>query len=143
MTFKIVFLQPRRTISSHFFQIFTKIIFWRDSCEFPAIKYLYCLSQTLSDTILERGTPGWIWSPHFSKIIIYKPKMQKRGNLKGEPSFIIFRNKISTHPLVNRNRKDQFSSVQPLSRVWLFATPLHVRLLCPSPTPRVHWNSYP
>ena len=32
--------------------------------------------------------------------------MQKRGNLKGEPSFIIFRNKISTHPLVNRNRKD-------------------------------------
>ena len=39
----------------------------------------------------------------------------------------------------------QFSSVQSLSRVWLFATHglQHARLLCPSPTPRVYSNSCP
>ena len=35
------------------------------------------------------------------------------------------------------------SSVQLLSRVWLFATPWHARPPCPSPTPRVHSNSCP
>ena len=39
--------------------------------------------------------------------------------------------------------KVQFSSVQLLSRVWLFATPRieHARPPCPSPTPGVHSNS--
>ena len=39
----------------------------------------------------------------------------------------------------------QFSSVQSLSRVRLFATPKlqHARPLCPSPTPGVHPNSCP
>ena len=37
----------------------------------------------------------------------------------------------------------QFSSVQPLSHVQLFATPWIARPPCPSPTPRVHSNSYP
>ena len=39
----------------------------------------------------------------------------------------------------------QFSSVQLLSCVWLFATPesQHTRLPCPSPTPGVHPNSCP
>ena len=39
----------------------------------------------------------------------------------------------------------QFSSVQSLSRVWLFATCelQHARPPCPSPTPRVHLNSHP
>ena len=39
----------------------------------------------------------------------------------------------------------QFSSVQSLSRVWLFATPRrqHDRHLCPSPTPRIYSNSCP
>ena len=41
--------------------------------------------------------------------------------------------------------KVQFSSVQLLSRVWLFATPRieHARPPCPSPTPGVHSNSRP
>ena len=40
---------------------------------------------------------------------------------------------------------DEFSSVQPLSRVRLFATPWtqHTRPPCPSPTPRVHPNPCP
>ena len=40
--------------------------------------------------------------------------------------------------------KVQFSSVQLLSRVWLFATPRieHARPPCPSPTPGVHSNSF-
>ena len=39
----------------------------------------------------------------------------------------------------------QFSSVQSLSLVWLFATPesQYARPPCPSPTPRVHWDSRP
>ena len=39
----------------------------------------------------------------------------------------------------------QFSSVQSLSRVWLFATPWIVarQAPCPSPTPRTHSNSRP
>ena len=41
----------------------------------------------------------------------------------------------------------QFSSVQSLSRVWLFATPwcqaMHARPPCLSPTPRVYSNSCP
>ena len=39
----------------------------------------------------------------------------------------------------------QFSSVQSLSRVWLFATPWsqQARPPCPSPSPRVHSNSHP
>ena len=39
----------------------------------------------------------------------------------------------------------QFSSVQSLSRVWLFVTHglQHTRLPCPSPTPRAHSNSCP
>ena len=39
----------------------------------------------------------------------------------------------------------QFSSVQSLSRVWLFATheSQHMRPLCPSPTAGVHSNSCP
>ena len=40
----------------------------------------------------------------------------------------------------------QFSSVQSLSRVWLFVTPWttqHARPPCPSPTPRVYPNSCP
>ena len=39
----------------------------------------------------------------------------------------------------------QFSSVQSLSHVWLFATPWlqHARPPCPSPTPRVDSNSCP
>ena len=39
----------------------------------------------------------------------------------------------------------QFSSVQSLSHVWLFATHelQHARPPCPSPTPRVHSNSCP
>ena len=39
----------------------------------------------------------------------------------------------------------QFSSVQLLSRVWLFATPWmqHARPPCPSPTPGVHPDSRP
>ena len=39
----------------------------------------------------------------------------------------------------------QFSSVQSLSRVWLFATPWiqHTRPPCPSPTPGVHSDSRP
>ena len=39
---------------------------------------------------------------------------------------------------------DQFSSLQLLSHVWLFATPWtkHARLPCPSPTPRAYSNSY-
>ena len=39
----------------------------------------------------------------------------------------------------------QFSSVQSLSHVWLFATHglQHTRPPCPSPTPRVYSNSYP
>ena len=38
-----------------------------------------------------------------------------------------------------------FSSVQSLSRVWLFVTPWrqHSRLPCPLPTPRACSNSYP
>ena len=38
-----------------------------------------------------------------------------------------------------------FSSVQLLSRVWLFATPwtAYTRLPCPSPTPRAYSNSCP
>ena len=38
-----------------------------------------------------------------------------------------------------------FSSVQLLSRVWLFATPSTTvrRPPCQSPTPRVHWNPCP
>ena len=42
--------------------------------------------------------------------------------------------------------KNQFSSVQLLSRVRLFVTPwiaAHQASLCPSPTPRVHSNSCP
>ena len=41
--------------------------------------------------------------------------------------------------------KHDFSSVQSLSRVWLFATPwiAAARPPCPSPTPRVHSNSGP
>ena len=37
------------------------------------------------------------------------------------------------------------NSVQSLSRVWLFVTPWlqHTRSSCPSPTPRVYWNSCP
>ena len=40
----------------------------------------------------------------------------------------------------------QFSSVQSLGRVWLFATPIepqHARPPCPTPTPRVYPNSCP
>ena len=39
----------------------------------------------------------------------------------------------------------QFSSVESLSHVWLFATPWlqHARPPCPSPTPRVHPNPCP
>ena len=37
----------------------------------------------------------------------------------------------------------QFSSVQSLSCVWLFATSQHSRPLCQSPTPGVHLNSCP
>ena len=39
----------------------------------------------------------------------------------------------------------QFSSVQSLSRVWLFASPWTTtcQTPCPSPTPRVYSNSYP
>ena len=39
----------------------------------------------------------------------------------------------------------QFSSVQLLSLVWLFATPKpqHAKPPCPTPTPRVHRNSCP
>ena len=39
----------------------------------------------------------------------------------------------------------QFSSLQLLSRVWLFATPWlqHARPPCPSPTPGVHPDSRP
>ena len=40
----------------------------------------------------------------------------------------------------------QFSSVQSLSRVWLFVTPwiaAHQASLCVSPTPGVHSNSHP
>ena len=41
--------------------------------------------------------------------------------------------------------EDQFSLVQSLSRVWLFATheSQHARSPCPSPTPGVHSNSCP
>ena len=41
--------------------------------------------------------------------------------------------------------KHDFSSVQSLSRVWLFATPwiAAARPPCPSPTPRVHSDSCP
>ena len=44
-----------------------------------------------------------------------------------------------------RANKHQFSSVQSLSHVWLFATPKlqHARPPCPSPTPRVHSDSHP
>ena len=43
------------------------------------------------------------------------------------------------------NMLSQFSSVQSLSRVQLFATPesQHARSPCPSPTPRVHQDSRP
>jgi len=39
----------------------------------------------------------------------------------------------------------QFSSLQLLSRVWLFVTPYsqHTRPPCPSPLPRVHSDSHP
>ena len=37
----------------------------------------------------------------------------------------------------------QFSSVQLLSHVWLFAKSQHARPPCPSPTPRVYSNSCP
>ena len=37
----------------------------------------------------------------------------------------------------------QFSSVQLLSRVWLFGTPWTPWTPCPSPTPGVYWNSRP
>ena len=36
-----------------------------------------------------------------------------------------------------------FSSVKLLGHVWLFATPWHARLPCPSPTPRACSNSCP
>ena len=39
--------------------------------------------------------------------------------------------------------KLQFSSVQSLSRVWLFATPWIAAPPCPSPSPGVHSNSCP
>ena len=44
-----------------------------------------------------------------------------------------------------REAKHSFSSVQSLSRVWLFATHelQHARPPCPSPTPGVHSNSRP
>ena len=38
---------------------------------------------------------------------------------------------------------DQFSSIQLLNHVQLFATPLHARPPCPSPTPGVFSNSCP
>ena len=40
---------------------------------------------------------------------------------------------------------EEISSVQSLSRVWLFATPWTAacQASCPSPTPRVYLNSYP
>ena len=43
------------------------------------------------------------------------------------------------------SRRSQFSSVQSLNRVWLFAThvPQHARLPCPSPVPGVYPNSCP
>ena len=47
----------------------------------------------------------------------------------------------------NEEKQVQFSSVQLLSRVWLFATPphelQHARPPCPPPTPGVHPNSCP
>ena len=53
----------------------------------------------------------------------------------------------STRQIINHTNKLslQFSSVQSLSRVWLFATPWmqHARSPCPSPPPRAHSNSCP
>ena len=66
---------------------------------------------------------GLSWTHHF---------IQVRGSLDKELDL----------PLVPEH---QFSSVQLLSRVWLFATHelQHARPPCPSPTPRVHLNSRP
>ena len=46
-------------------------------------------------------------------------------------------------PPIRCGQRGVFSSVQSLSRVRLFATPMHTMLPCPSPTPRACSNSGP
>ena len=52
---------------------------------------------------------------------------------------------VYCHPGYLTYMQSKFSSVQSLSRVWLFATreSQHARPPCPSPTPRVHSDSNP
>ena len=59
-------------------------------------------------------------------------------------SIIIYKH-IYKHETNSRLKVYQFSWVQSLSRVWLFATPesQHARPPCPSPSPGVHLNSRP
>ena len=77
---------------------------------------------------------------------LLKHNKKKTTQLKNRPKT------LTIHQMANEHMKRcstsyiiQFSSVQSLSRVRLFATPerQHVRPRCPSPTPEVHPNSCP
>ena len=96
-------------------------------------------------------------------IWVFEPWQENPNTLFGQPNineYIYFRGTFNRlkwfHTSVTVAVLDvQFTSVQSLSRVWLFVTPCHslcdptlcepqhARPPCPSPTPGVHQNSCP
>ena len=110
----------------------------KDSC-YLASSWIYTTKEELFTTYFTEGTTRMIGVILCVNSWISKHCSQYRSAFQHQGSFSVLEQHLFFCSV-------QFSSVQSLGRVRLFATPIepqHARPPCPSPTPRVYPNSWP